>query len=325
MRRAAIVATMLLAGCEGRQTMLGADGRDGALFFDLFTVFLVVTIVFYVVVVAGLAWAVLRRRGEGGGGEPAVRTGLLAWIGVISVGLVALTFASWFYDRTMNRPAAPAPLTVQLTAHQWWWDVTYSNDDPAQVLRTSNELHLPVGVPVRIILKSADVIHSFWIPNLSGKQDLIPGRINEIFIKPQKVGVFRGQCAEFCGIQHAHMAFDVTVEPRAEFEKWWARSLQPARTPTTPLQKAGYDYVTTRECSTCHAITGTPAAGLVAPDLTHVASRLSIGAGTYPMTRGHLQAWIADPQSAKPGNQMPVIGLEPAELRAVTEYVASLK
>ena len=319
---ALLLALPLLAGCEGRQAMLGADGRDGALFADLFTVFMVVTIVFYVAVLAGLAWALLRRRE---GGEPAVRTSLLAWIGVISVGLVGLTFASWFYDRSMNRAVATAPLTIELTAHQWWWDVRYSNDDPAQVLRTSNELHLPAGVPVRVILKSADVIHSFWIPNLSGKQDLIPGRINDIFIRPKTVGKFRGQCAEFCGIQHAHMAIDVTVEPRDKFDKWWATSLQPARAPTTALQKAGYDYVTTRECSTCHTITGTPAAGLVAPDLTHVASRTSIGAGTYPMNRGHLYAWIADPQGAKPGNKMPVIGLEPEELRAVTEYVASLK
>jgi len=312
----------LLGGCHGRQVMMGGDGRDGALFAGLFNVFLVVTIVFYLIVVAGLVWALFRRREDG---EPVVRTTLLAWVGLISVGLVGLTFASWFADRTMNRAVTPAPLTIELTAHQWWWDVRYSNDDPAQVLRTSNELHLPAGVPARIILKSSDVIHSFWIPNISGKQDMIPGRINDIFIKPEKFGVFRGQCAEFCGLQHAHMALDVTVEPRDQFEKWWARSLMPARAPTTALQKAGYDYVTTRECSTCHAIAGTPAAGLVAPDLTHVASRLSIGAGTYPMNRGHLYAWIADPQSAKPGNQMPVIGLEPDELRAVTEYVASLK
>ena len=325
MRKLAPVLLLALPGCEGRQAMLGADGSDGALFADLWWVFVVVTIVFYLLVLLGLALALMRRRRDGADGEPILRSGLLVWIGVISVGLVGLTFASWFADRTMNRALGAAPLTIELTAHQWWWDVRYSNDDPAQVLRTSNELHLPAGVPVRVILKSADVIHSFWIPNLSGKQDMIPGRINDIFIRPQKVGVFRGQCAEFCGAQHAHMALDVTVEPRAEFEKWWARSLLPARVPTTPLQRAGYAYVTTRECSTCHAIVGTPAGGLVGPDLTHVASRLSLGAGTFPMTRGHLYAWIADPQSAKPGNQMPVIGLQPAELRAVTEYVGSLK
>jgi cytochrome c oxidase subunit 2 len=311
-----------LAACGGRQSMLGADGLDGGLFANLFTIFLVVTAVFYVLVIVGLIWALARRRE---GAEPAVRTALFVWIGLISVTLVGLTFASWFADRTMNRAPAKAPLTVELTAHQWWWDVRYSHADPANSLRTSNELHLPAGVPVRVILKSSDVIHSFWIPNISGKQDLIPGRVNDIFIRPTRIGLYRGQCAEFCGLQHAHMAFDVTVESRADFEKWWARSLQPALAPSTPLQKAGYEYVTSRECSTCHSILGTPAGGQVAPDLTHFASRRSIGAGTYPMSTGHLYAWIADPQGAKPGNKMPVIGLEPKDLHAVVAYVGSLK
>jgi cytochrome c oxidase subunit 2 len=203
--------------------------------------------------------------------------------------------------------------------------VRYTSPDASQTLRTSNELHLPAGMPVRIILKSADVIHSFWIPNISGKQDLIPGRTNDIVITPEKVGLYRSQCAEYCGLQHAHMAFDVTVEPLGEFEKWWGQALLPARAPATPLEKAGYAYVTTRECGTCHNITGTPATGQVAPDLTHFASRLTIGAGTFPMNRGHLYAWLADPQQAKPGNKMPVIGLEPDDLHAIAAYLESLK
>jgi cytochrome c oxidase subunit 2 len=265
-----------------------------------------------VVVLIGLDWAIFRRRE---GGEPIMRTALLVWVGVISVTLAGLSIASWLVDRNMNT-APYNGLTVEITAHQWWWDVRYDSADSHQVLRTSNELHLPAGLPVRIILKSADVIHSFWIPVLSGKQDLIPGRTNDIVITPEKVGLYRSQCAEYCGAQHAHMAFDVTVEPLSDFETWWAQSLQPARAPVTPLQKAGYAYVTTRECSTCHSIVGTPASGQVAPDLTHFASRLSIGAGTYPMNPGHIAAWVADPQSAKPGNKMPVIGLEPDQLAA---------
>lgn len=320
-RLAPLLALLALAGCSGRQAMLGADGRDGRLFANLWWLFLIVTAIFYLIVLIGLAWAVLRRRE---GGEPVARTALLVWIGVITVTLTGLSLASWLVDRNMNR-APFTGLTVELTGHQWWWDVRYTTSDPQQTLRTSNELHLPAGVPVRIVLKSADVIHSFWIPVLSGKQDLIPGRSNDIVITPEKVGIYRGQCAEYCGLQHAHMAFDVTVEPLSRFEAWWAQSLQPARPPVTPLQKAGYAYVTTRECSTCHHIAGTPAGGTVAPDLTHVASRLSLGAGTYPMNRGHLFAWLADPQRAKPGNKMPVIGLEPDELRAVEAYVESLK
>jgi cytochrome c oxidase subunit 2 len=178
---------------------------------------------------------------------------------------------------------------------------------------------------VRVILKSADVIHSFWIPNISGKQDLIPGRVNDMVITPTKVGLYRSQCAEYCGMQHAHMAFDVTVEPPSVFEKWWGDGLKPAREPVTAPEKAGYAYVTTRECSTCHNIAGTPASGTVAPDLTHFASRLTIGAGTFPMNRGHLYAWLADPQQAKPGNKMPVVPLEPHQLHAVAAYLESLK
>ena len=318
---AAALVLLTLASCDGRQAMLGADGRDGVLFAGLWHVFFWITLAFYLLVLAGLAWA-LWRRGEGS--EMLARTGLFGWVGLISLTLVGLTVASWLADRNMNRARSPA-LTVELTGHQWWWDVRYFGATPDQTLRTSNELHLPAGVPVRIVLKSSDVIHSFWIPNLSGKQDLIPGRSNDIVIRPQHVGVYRGQCAEYCGLQHAHMALDVTVETPSAFRAWWGRSLLPAKKPATPLQQAGFDYVTTRECSTCHQIMGTPASGLVAPDLTHVASRPSLAAGTYPMDRGHLYAWVADPQSAKPGNHMPHIGLEPAELHAVVSYLESLK
>lgn len=316
-----ILACLALSGCHGRQVMLGANGRDGSMFANLFLVFLIVTLVFYAIVLIGLAWAVLRRRE---GGEAVVRTAFLVWVGVISVTLAGLSIASWLVDRNMNR-APYTGLTVQLTAHQWWWEVNYSSADASQTLHTANELHLPAGMPVRIILKSADVIHSFWIPNISGKQDLIPGRTNDIVITPEKVGLYRSQCAEYCGLQHAHMAFEVTVEPLGKFEQWWAQGLLPARAPVTPMQKAGYAYVTTRECSTCHNITGTPASGQVAPDLTHLASRMSLGAGTYPMDPGHLTAWVADPQSAKPGNKMPVIGLEPDQLNAIVAYLESLK
>lgn len=320
-KRTPLLALLALTGCEGRQAMLGADGRDGALFSNLWWLFLSVTVVFYLIVLTGLAWAIVRRRE---GGEPVVRTALVVWTGVISVTLAGLSIASWLIDRNMNR-ASYNGLTVEVTAHQWWWDVRYDSANSHATLRTSNELHLPAGIPVRVILKSADVIHSFWIPVLSGKQDLIPGRNNDIVITPEKVGLYRSQCAEYCGVQHAHMAFDVTVQPLADFETWWAQSLLPARAPVTPLQKAGYAYVTTRECSTCHSIAGTPASGQVAPDLTHFASRRSIGAGTYPMNTGHLAAWVADPQSAKPGNRMPVIGLEPGQLNAIVSYLESLQ
>jgi cytochrome c oxidase subunit 2 len=193
------------------------------------------------------------------------------------------------------------------------------------MIRTANEIHLPVGVPVRITLASNDVIHSFWVPSLSGKQDLIPGRESDITILPKKLGIFRGQCAEFCGAQHAHMALVVNVDSYPDFIKWWDHQLQPAAPPTTPRALAGYNFVTSRQCSSCHNIGGTPASGTVGPDLTHLASRRSIAAGTLPMSEGNLYGWVEDPQSLKPGVKMPTIGLEPDQLHAVVAYLETLK
>jgi cytochrome c oxidase subunit 2 len=214
---------------------------------------------------------------------------------------------------------------VRVTANQWWWDVEYLGATPSEAVRTANELHLPVGRPALIELQSNDVIHSFWVPNLAGKQDLIPGRTGDIALLPRKTGLFRGQCAEFCGAQHAHMALTVIVEPEAQFRAWWRHQQAEAPAPTTPLQLAGMTYVTTRECATCHAIAGTTASASVAPDLTHLASRKTIAAGALPMGRGGLYAWIADPQGVKPGAHMPYIGLEARQLDAVVAYLETLK
>jgi cytochrome c oxidase subunit 2 len=178
---------------------------------------------------------------------------------------------------------------------------------------------------VRITLASNDVIHSFWVPSLAGKQDLIPGRETDITITPKKTGIFRGQCAEFCGVQHAHMALIVDVDSYPDFIKWWDHQLQPAAAPRNPVTLAGYKYVTSGPCSACHNIAGTPASGTVAPDLTHLASRRSIAAGTLPMGEGGLYGWIEDPQSVKPGNHMPTIGLEPDQLHSVVAYLETLK
>ena len=180
-------------------------------------------------------------------------------------------------------------------------------------------------MPVRINLHSNDVIHSFWVPSLAGKQDLIPGRDSDITIVPKKSGIYRGQCAEYCGTQHAHMALVVNVVSYPDFIKWWDHQLQPAPAPAAPLTQAGYKYVTTGPCSACHTIGGTPAGGTVGPDLTHLASRRSIAAGTMPMGEGNLYGWVEDPQSVKPGNHMPTIGLEPAQLHAVVAYLETLK
>jgi len=320
---------------SGFQTALGGEGLESSNFLSLFTIFMIVCTVFYLIVVAALGAGLWRSRRSGrqltveSGAhhedDPVLRPGLAAWAILILLTLTALTIASFFTDRSNATAARNPQLTIKVTANQWWWDVVYTTHDASKMIRTANEIHLPVGVPAEVTLESNDVIHSLWIPNLAGKQDLIPGRVTDIQLLPQKVGTYRGQCAEFCGIQHAHMALDVTVESKADFERWVAAQQRVAFAPTTPLQVAGYKYVTTRECSACHSIAGTPANGQVAPDLTHFASRRSIAAGTMPMSTGNLYGWVADPQSQKPGNHMPTIGIAPNDLHAVVAYLETLK
>jgi cytochrome c oxidase subunit 2 len=323
----------LLAGCHTVQSATGSDGRHGEIFTGLFWFFVLVTGAVYFFVFGFLVWSIFRRRGrrqdglpdDGESREPSLRTTLLGWSGAIALILAGLSVASWLADRRMARAAEAPVLDIEIVANQWWWEVRYLNHDPSRIIRTANELHLPAGVTAHITLKSNDVIHSFWVPNLAGKQDLIPGRVTEITLRPLREGLYRGQCAEFCGLQHAHMAFDVTVESPAAFAAWQQRQSLPAPPPATALARAGYAYVTTRECAACHNISGTPASGQIAPDLTHLASRRSIGAGTFPMSRGHLYAWLADPQTAKPGNNMPYVGLEPDELHAIVAYLETLR
>jgi cytochrome c oxidase subunit 2 len=336
MKRAAFAA-VLTSGCSYQhyQSAFGNAGADDHRFLILFAIFLIVCTVMYVAVIAFLIAGTLRRRRAGDANvvesgrhnqsHPSMRSGLIAWGAIVTTGLVALAIASFFTDRSIAGTAAHEKLSITVTGNQWWWDVTYNSNDASKTLRTANELHVPVGVPTRIILRSNDVIHSFWLPSLAGKQDLIPGRETDITIVPEKVGIYRGQCAEFCGAQHAHMAFVVNVESYPDFIKWWDRQLQNAPAPGTPLTQAGYNYVAQHECSMCHNISGTPVGGRVGPDLTHLASRRTLAAGTMPMNTGNLYGWVADPQSLKPGTKMPTTGIEPNDLHAVVAYLETLK
>jgi len=216
-------------------------------------------------------------------------------------------------------------MTIEVTGNQWWWHVRYANDDPSRVLETANEIHIPVGRPIMIRGMSNDVIHSFWIPNLNGKRDLIPSRVTTEWIQADHPGVFRGQCAEFCGLQHAHMALWVIAEPEAQFNAWMNRQLQAAAPPSDPVKQHGQQVFLDHACVYCHAIRGTTASGQVAPDLTHFASRRSIAAGTLPNTIGNLGGWILDPQSIKPGNHMATIAVNSNDLQPLLEYIESLK
>jgi len=332
----AAVLPLLLGACQYQhyQSDFGAAAVEDRQFLTLFWIFLAVCAFMYVLVIGFLIAGIARARrveanvvetGRHHQSHPLMRSTLIGWAALIGVGLFALAVASFVTDRSMAKAATNEKLSVTVTGNQWWWDIVYNSADASKTLHTANELHLPLGVPTRILLDSSDVIHSFWVPSLGGKQDLIPGRENDITVVPRKTGIFRGQCAEFCGVQHAHMALVVVVEPYADFVKWWAHQLQPAPTPATPLALAGYNYVTTGPCSACHNIGGTTASGQIAPDLTHLASRKSLAASTMPMNEGNLYGWVEDPQSIKPGVRMPTIGLEPDQLHAVVAYLETLK
>jgi cytochrome c oxidase subunit 2 len=332
-RAGAALTGLALAGCSGVQNPLDPVGRQASGITVVWDAMMLVCGVMYLLVLAFLAWALWRTRASPRLTEPVVAgtsadgpmgRGLIGWAALIVVGLTALILVSFVVDRGLAE-AGPNPLRVKVTANQWWWEVEYQDPDASRQVTTANELHLPAGRPVRLELHANDVIHSFWAPNLAGKQDLIPGRTNYLNITPQRVGLFRAQCAEFCGLEHARMALDVTVESPDAFETWRNQQLQTAPEPVTWSQIEGKQVFLSKACVTCHAIAGTDAGGRNGPDLTHIASRRTIAAGTLPNTTGAMAAWIADPQGRKPGTAMPTVSLTSDELTNLVDYLESLK
>jgi len=217
-------------------------------------------------------------------------------------------------------------LRIEVTGEQWWWRVRYPATGGAPDLVTANEIRIPTGRQVEIKLSSADVIHSFWVPGLAGKADMVPGTVNRIRLRATRPGTYRGQCAEFCGGPHALMAFYVVALEPAQFENWLAGQRQPAATAFTPLQKQGEGLFLSTGCNACHAIRGTSAAATIGPDLTHVGGRLSIAAATLPSTAASFARWIRENQHIKPGNRMPAFGILPDDqLAALGAYLEALQ
>jgi cytochrome c oxidase subunit 2 len=241
------------------------------------------------------------------------------------VALSALLPYGLLVMRDTDVPAADA-LRIEVIGEQYWWRVRYPAEQGRPDFATANEVVLPVGRPVTFSLTAADVIHSFWIPNLGGKVDMIPGRANRLSFTAERPGIYRGVCAEFCGDQHARMAFDVVALEPAAFDAWRAAQAGPAREPATPFLERGRALFRAGGCGNCHAVRGTDADGQYGPDLTHVGSRRTIGAGQFPNNVGTLAGWIANTQHLKPGVRMPSYGMLPGEdLRAVAGYLESLK
>lgn len=245
-------------------------------------------------------------------------------IGITVVTLFIVLVLSVVTGKRVEGLTSKNPLTIQITGHQWWWEVTYPNPQADQAVTTANEIHVPVGTPVVVLTNSKDVIHSFWAPNITGKRDLLPGYSSAFWFEVDKVGIYHGQCAEFCGLQHAHMGFSIIAESVDEFQAWQQQQLKPAAEPPTSEALRGRDVFLTHACLMCHTIRGTDAGSHLGPDLTHVASRNMIAAETLPNTAGALAGWVVDPQRIKPGTQMSPNPLAPDDLQAVVTYLQTL-
>ena len=247
------------------------------------------------------------------------------WIGVGLSSLVLLFSIVWTL-RVLARVSAPPvkpALTIEITGWQWWWRVRYLSDDPARVFTTANEIHIPAGVPVQFKLIGGDVIHSFWVPALSGKTDVIPGQTNELWLDAREPGVYRGQCGEYCGVEHAHMGFLVVAQTPAAFRAWWGHQLQsPLSSDDGQLSAGAADF--NAHCGSCHAVRGTDAAGVLGPDLSHLMTRTTIAAAMLANNPTNLARWISDPQGVKPGNMMQAAEISPAELTDILTYLQTL-
>ena len=343
MRIAAVVLSallvLLLVGCtpDHPQSTFDTSGPVAESQLILFYWIFWAAVIVFVIVGGILVYAAVRYRRRPGDGDPEQIHGHtrleIAWTIVPALVLivVAVPTVVTIFDNA-NSPE-PGALTIDVIGHQWWWEFRY----PEQGLVTANELHIPVGEVVNVNLDSKDVIHSFWIPKIAGKVDVVPNHKNTMWIQADEPGLYLGQCAEFCGVAHAHMRFRVIAEPRDEFEAWIARQLEPATSPSDPLALEGHDVFMTSQagCWSCHKIEGTEKArGTTGPNLTHVASRSHIASGILENTQGNLRRWLEDPDDVKPGNIMARDGevftnpdkkLTEPEISALVAYLRTLE
>ena len=309
------------------QSVLEAAGIQAQRIETLWWVMVWVTTIVTVIVLALLAWAVMRARRERTRSTDD-RT-LLRYVSGGAIATVAILFGLLIVTIVTSRAMASQhdaqALHIEVTANQWWWNVEYQHPEPEQRVRTANELHIPVGRTVGIKLLANDVIHSFWVPALHGKLDAIPGHEATLWLRADRPGIYRGQCAEYCGAQHAHMAFVVIAEPSDDFEHWLQAQRTTAAPPQSAAEQRGLYLVQRSACVMCHTIRGTAAGGRMGPDLTHIASRGTILAATAPRTTENLHRLIADPQQFKPGTRMPALNFSDDDRAAIVAYLERLR
>jgi cytochrome c oxidase subunit 2 len=343
-----MTACALAAACSGTQSALAPAGPQAGAIARLWWFFLTVLSVIYVLVMAAMLVGVLRRRrpqpardgapmyGSPSAGAPVearsdisdgrIVTVIVACTGLTVVILIVLLFSTIATGRTIAALASHEDVVeIEVRGHQWWWEVKYKHAVPSREVTSANEIHLPLNQRVLIRTESSDVIHSLWIPNLHGKRDLIPGRTAEMWLQADVPGIYRAQCAEFCGLEHAKMAMLVVAEPQSAFNNWLDQQRQPAPSPSSAVAGRGQALFLSGPCAMCHKITGTPAGSRIGPDLTHFATRRTIAAGVAPNTTGYLGAWITDPQHLKPGARMPGIALDSEDVQALIAYLQTLK
>ncbi len=316
--RCAAPLLAVLAGCDGGQSALNAAGAESRLVLELFVLMAMASLMIWLAVMALAWWSSRTDRSR----QFAHR---IVWVGGLVITPLVVVILLVYGLRLM--PAlrdVPVQRTVRIDGEQYWWRITYP--DAGKVAVSANELVIPRGEATELLLASEGVIHSLWIPAIAGKMDLIPGRTNRLVVKPERSGVFRGQCAEFCGTGHAHMALVVRVLEPDAFRDWLRAQGEPARDPERPEARDGQRLFLASGCGACHTVRGTPARGEMGPDLTHYGSRRTVAAGLYPMNIGTTAGWIAGAREIKPGSRMPSFGraLDGRELRAIATYLVSL-
>jgi cytochrome c oxidase subunit 2 len=335
----AVLAALMQTSCAGIQNSINPAGPQAQgisrlwwLMFYLCTAVFFIVIAFTVVAIRKHSSSPQQRSLDQPVLRPPVaserrkRSVVVSATALTSLILVVFLIDSFSVGRSMTADLAHKNgISIEITGHQWWWEVRYLDSDASKIFSTANEIHIPVGVPVTFILRANDVIHSFWVPNLSGKKDLIPGKVATIWLQADRAGVFRGQCAEYCGLQHAHMALWIVAESQNEFNSWLQNQRQTSATAATDSQRRGQEVFLSAPCVMCHAINGTPAGSNFGPNLTHLASRTMIAAASLTNTREHLQQWVTDSQTVKPGNKMPQNNLPPDDLQALTDYLQNLR
>ncbi len=319
---------LLLGGCapDLPQTTLVTNGPNARLINDLFgPIFWMATGVF-VVVEGLLVYAVIRYRRRAGDdripaqthGNTPLEIGWTIAPTILVIVIVAMTFNT---QRELDAAGETPTMTIEVIGHQWWWEFRY----PDEGIVTANELHIPVGEVVALDVSSVDVIHSFWVPKLAGKVDAVPGHVNEMWLRADQAGIYFGQCAELCGIQHALMRFRVIAQSPADYAAWVAQQKTVPGEPETELEQRGAEVFATGACIGCHVIEGTPGTGVTGPNLTHFGSRTTLGAGILKNTPGNLYKWLVDTQSVKQGNLMPNVEMTDEDARALVAYLHSLK